>query len=201
VLYVGRIGSEKNLGLLIDAFGHVAPRCRRARLLLIGPGDEDGRFRAQAAATPYADRITFTGRMKRADLGAFYALADVFAFPSMCDTQALVVNEAAWASTPLVLADQKISQIFEDGVSGLSSTGTAEDFGDKISVLLEERNLAARMGIAARELATRLTVRTQAAKLARLYEETLIRHHAPTLPPLPPRAVQDGGERARLTAA
>jgi glycosyltransferase involved in cell wall biosynthesis len=201
VLYVGRIGSEKNLGLLIEAFGHVALRCRRARLLLIGPGDEDGRFRAQAAATPYADRITFTGRMKRADLGAFYALADVFAFPSMCDTQALVVNEAAWASTPLVLADQQISRIFEDGVSGLSSTATAEDFGDKISVLLQEPQLAARMGLAARELAARLTVRTQAAKLARLYEETLIRHHAPTLPPLPPRAVQDEGERERMAAA
>jgi len=196
VLYVGRIGSEKNLGLLIDAFGHVAPRCPRARLLLIGPGDEDGRFRAQAAAGPYAGRITFTGRMPRESLGAFYALAEVFAFPSMCDTQALVVNEAAWAATPLVLADRNISQIFQDGVSGLSASATAADFGDKISLLLEQPRLAAEMGRAARELAAQLTVRSQAAKLARLYEETLIRHHAPSLPPLPRMPELDEGERA-----
>jgi glycosyltransferase involved in cell wall biosynthesis len=197
VLYVGRIGSEKNLGLLIDAFGHVAPRCKRARLLLIGPGDEDGRFRAQAAASTYAGRVTFTGRMKRESLGAYYALADVFAFPSMCDTQALVVNEAAWAETPLVLADRNISQIFQDGVSGLSASADPADFGDKISLLLEQPLLAAEMGRAARGLAAQLTVGTQAAKLARLYEETLIRHHAPTLPPLPRTSQCDGeGERA-----
>ena len=207
VLYVGRIGSEKNLGLLIDAFGHVAPRCKRARLLLIGPGDEDGRFRAQAAASTYADRVTFTGRMKRESLGAYYALADVFAFPSMCDTQALVVNEAAWAETPLVLADRNISQIFQDGVSGLSASADAADFGDKISLLLEQPHLAAEMGRAARELAAQLTVGTQAAKLARLYEETLIRHHAPTLPPLPKTSQWDAdegeraGEGAGMTAA
>lgn len=182
VLYVGRIGSEKNLGLLIEAFGHVAPRCRRARLILIGPGDDDGRFRAQAAATLYAERITFTGRMKREELGAFYALADVFAFPSMCDTQALVVNEAAWAATPLVMADRGISQILEDGVSGLFAAATAEDFGEKISVLLEQPCRAAEMGEAARERAKELTVHAQAAKLSRLYEESVSRYNAHPAP-------------------
>lgn len=172
VLYVGRIGSEKNLSRLIDSFTHVARRCPRARLLLIGPGDEDGRLRAQAAASPYAARITFTGRMKRESLGAYYALADVFAFPSKADTQALVVNEAAWAATPVAMVDRNISQIVEDGVSGLFAADTAEDFGDKISILLEQPQRAAAMGRAARERAAQLTTRTQAAKLSRLYEET-----------------------------
>ena len=177
VLYVGRIGSEKNLSLLIDAFGHVVTsRCPRARLLLIGPGDEDGRFRAQAAATPYADRVTFTGRMRREDLGAYYALADVFAFPSMCDTQALVVNEAAWAGTPLVMVDRGISQVGVDGVSGLFAAATPEDVGDKISILLEQPGRARQLGEAARERAGQLTTHAQVAKLSRLYEET-VGHH------------------------
>jgi glycosyltransferase involved in cell wall biosynthesis len=175
VLYVGRIGSEKNLSLLIDAFARVARHRERARLLLIGPGDEDGRFRAQAAATPYADRITFTGRMNRADLGAYYELADVFAFPSTADTQALVVNEAAWAATPVVMVDRNISQIVEDGVSGLFAAGTAEAFAEKINILLGDPGRAAAMGRAARERAGKLTVRGQVAKLSRLYEETVSR--------------------------
>ena len=199
VLYVGRIGSEKNLGLLIESFEHVAPRCRRARLLLIGPGDEDGRFRAQAAATAYADRITFTGRMRRESLGAFYALADVFAFPSTCDTQALVVNEAAWAATPLVMVDRGISQIAEDGVSALFAAGTAEDFGAKISILLENPRRAAAMGQAARGRAERLTTRTQAAKLCALYEETVSRCHGRGAPTLPP-PYEVGGEDTRAAA-
>jgi glycosyltransferase involved in cell wall biosynthesis len=180
VLYVGRIGSEKNLSLLIDAFTHVARRGDRARLVLIGPGDEDDKFRAQAAATACADRITFTGRKNRADLGAYYSLADVFAFPSTCDTQALVVNEAAWAATPVVMVDRNISQIVEDGVSGLFADGTPEDFSEKISVLLDDPQRAVAMGRAGRERAAKLTARTQAAKLSRLYEETASRY-APTL--------------------
>lgn len=199
VLYVGRIGSEKNLGLLIEAFGQVAARCPKARLVLIGPGDEDGRFRAQADATAYADRVTFTGRMRRADLGAFYQLADVFAFPSLADTQALVVNEAAWAGTPIVMGDRNISQIVEDGVSGLYAAPTPEDFGAKISVLLEQPPRATVLGRAARERAAQLTARTQALKLERLYEETLDRYRArPTLPA--PRDQDVDVEEPRIAA-
>lgn len=172
VLFVGRIGSEKNLSLLIEAFTHVASGNDRARLLLIGPGDEDGRFREQAAATACADRITFTGRKPRAELGAFYELAEVFAFPSTADTQALVVNEAAWAATPIVMVDRNISQIVEDGVSGLYAAESPEGLAEKISTLLDRPEYAEALGRAARERAGKLTARIQAGKLARLYEET-----------------------------
>jgi 1,2-diacylglycerol 3-alpha-glucosyltransferase len=185
VLFVGRIGTEKNLSLLIEAFAQVAPQCPRARLLLVGPGDEDGRFRTQAAASPYAGRITFTGRIRRENLGAFYRLADVFAFPSLGDTQALVVNEAACAATPVVMVDRKISQVVEDGVSGLFASNTAEDFGDKISLLLEQPRRAAEMGEAARRRALQLTARCQTAQLARLYEETVNRCRTRALPASP----------------
>jgi len=186
VLYVGRIGTEKNLGLLIDAFAYVAARCPRARLVLVGPGDEDGRFRAQAAASAYAERITFTGRMERARLGGFYRLADVFAFPSMGDTQALVVNEAACAATPVVMVDRKISQVVEDGVSGLFAANTVEDFADKISILLKEPQRAAEMGRVARLRAGKLTSRAQGAELARLYEETVSRSRVSPAGPVSP---------------
>lgn len=186
VLFVGRIGGEKNLSLLIEAFTRVASDNERARLLLIGPGDEEGKFRDQAAAAPCAARITFTGRMPRADLGAYYALADVFAFPSTADTQALVVNEAAWAATPIVMVDRGISQIVEDGVSGLFAANTPEDVAAKIGTLLSQPQRATALGRAARERAAKLTARTQAAKLARLYEQTAGNYSAepPELPTL-----------------
>lgn len=188
VLYVGRIGSEKNLSVLIDAFTHVARGNAKARLMLIGPGDEENRFRDQAAATACADRITFTGRKPRAELGAYYRLAEVFAFPSTADTQALVVNEAAWAGTPIVMVDRNISQIVEDGVSGLYAANAAEDFAAKISALLEDPRRAEALGAVARERAAKLTARVQAGKLARLYEETVAnaaRGAAPEPPELP----------------
>ena len=121
-------------------------------------------------------------RSKREDLGSFYEMADVFAFPSLGDTQALVINEAAWAATPVVMVDRRISQIVEDGASGLFAAATAEDFGDKISFLLEQPRQAVAMGEAARSRAKELTAGRQAAKLARLYEETVSRRAARPLP-------------------
>lgn len=201
VLFAGRIGSEKNLSLLIEAFEQVARRCERARLLMVGPGDEEGRFRAQAAATRCAERITFTGRRRREDLGAFYEIADVFAFPSVGDTQALVVNEAAWAATPVVMVDRKISQIVEDGVSGLFARNTAEDLADKISLLLEQPERAAAMGRAGRERAKQLTARNQAAKLSLLYEDAAARHRARGRLALPPAQAQIEAEAEDARAA
>jgi hypothetical protein len=99
----------------------------------------------------------------------------------------LVVNEAACAATPVVMVDRKISQVVEEGVSGLFAANTPEDFGAKISLLLRQPELAAAMGRAARERAGKLTARAQAAELARLYEETAGRSRAArTCPALPP---------------
>jgi hypothetical protein len=73
------------------------------------------------------------------------------------------------------MVDRNISQIVEDGVSGLFAAGTAEAFAEKINILLGDPGRAAAMGRAARERAGKLTVRGQVAKLSRLYEETVSR--------------------------
>ncbi len=177
VLYVGRIGTEKNLSLLIKAFAHLAPRHPHAKAVFIGPGDDISDFRAEADATGFGDRIIFTGRIERQYLGAFYEIARVFAFPSLGDTQALVINEAAWAGTPIVMVDREISLIVQDGVDGYFARNTARDFASKISLVLNHPEREAAMAKTGRYLASKLTASNQATKLLRLYEETIEQHH------------------------
>ncbi len=177
VLFVGRIGTEKNIGLLIRAFDLVAQQHPKAKLLLVGTGEDIDDFREQAAATSCPDRIIFAGQMPHEQLGAFYGLADIFAFPSLADTQGMVINEAAQAGVPVVMVDRDITEVVKDRQNGFFARGTAKDLGAKISQLLDKPALRQRMGAQGRELAADFTASKQTLKLLRLYEETIEHHH------------------------
>ena len=91
--FVGRLGEEKNLALLIRSFDIVGKARPRAKLLFVGDFGYRASLESMAATSKYGDRIIFTGAMPREDLGVAYAALDVFAFPSLKDTQGWVLHE------------------------------------------------------------------------------------------------------------
>lgn len=178
VLFVGRIGTEKNLGLLIRAFSTVCRHNPRAKLMLCGTGDDIAFFQAQAASSQYAERIIFTGQIEHEKLGAFYANATVLGFPSQTDTQGMAINEAASSGVPVVMVDRDISEVVIEGVNGLYSKNSTRDFAAKLSRILSDKALRERMSEHGVELASRVSASKQAAKLLRFYEETIERYDA-----------------------
>src|SRR6185295_824732 len=66
---------------LIAAMPLVIARRPRARLLLVGGGPMEEALKAQAAASPSADRIRFVGRVPHDEVERYYALIDVLAYP------------------------------------------------------------------------------------------------------------------------
>src|SRR4029453_2554011 len=59
---------------------------------------------------PAAGRVVWAGEQPADVVAAAYGAAEVFAFPSRTDTQALVLQEAALAGPPPVLADPVLHQ-------------------------------------------------------------------------------------------
>lgn len=173
---VCRIGTEKNIGLLIQAFTGVARSHERAKLLLVGTGDDLEKFKAQAENTAFADRIIFTGQIERHKLGAVYGLTAVFAFPSLKDTQGLAVNEAACAGLPIVIVDHEISEVVQDGENGYFAANSARDFATKIGRILDNDRLRHKMGQRSLSLGGTVTPGKQAVKLLRLYQEAILLH-------------------------
>jgi len=174
---VCRIGTEKNISLLIQAFAAIARRNDRAKLMLVGAGDDLERFMEQAAQTNYTDRIVFTGQIDRKKLGAIYGLSSVFAFPSLKDTQGLAVNEAACAGLPIVIVDHQISEVVRDGQNGYFANNSTRDFAAKITQILEATDEQRhKMSQRSTELGSQVTPGKQASKLLRLYEEAIEDH-------------------------
>ena len=102
LLYAGRLGQEKNLEWLLPLVKELRIRGQKLRLILVGDGPARADLEKQAADLP---EVVFAGRLERNVLRAFYALADVFVFPSTTDTFGMAVLEAQAFGLPAVVAD------------------------------------------------------------------------------------------------
>ena len=172
--FVGRLGEEKNLPLLIKSFErHIAKKRPKAKLLFVGDFEYRKTLEEMAAATKYADRIIFTGAMPREKLGLAYSVLDVFAFPSLKDTQGWVLHEAAHAGLPIVLVDKELSEVVQDGVNGFIANDNPTSFGRAIITLLEDADKRQEFGAISKKLAAKFTESRQVKKLEKLYQELI----------------------------
>jgi glycosyltransferase involved in cell wall biosynthesis len=102
LLFVSRLAREKNVELLLDA---VRASSVPVRLVIAGDGPERTMLEQRAAEHGIADRIRFLGSVERERLPDLYASADAFVFPSVTETQGLVLVEALAAGALVIAAD------------------------------------------------------------------------------------------------
>lgn len=148
-LFVGRLAAEKNLGALANAFRAMRQQRPDARLVVVGEGPA-----AQQLAEAVPEAI-FAGTRRGDELGAHYASADLFVFPSMTETFGNVTLEAM-ASGLAVLAYDHASagQMIKSGENGLiAPLGNEEEFVRLARHLVATPEHAREMGRRARESA------------------------------------------------
>jgi phosphatidylinositol alpha 1,6-mannosyltransferase len=98
VTYVGRIAREKDLDLLLRAWGMLGRR-DDARLVLVGRGPMEAEL-----ARREMPGLVLAGLKEGIDLSAAYASADIFAFPSTTETFGNVLLEAMASGLPCLAA-------------------------------------------------------------------------------------------------
>ena len=76
--YIGSFYDYEGLDDLIEAMPMLT--CD-AHLLMVGGGPMEAALRAQAQASPVADRIHFVGRVPHEEVERYYSLVDVLAYP------------------------------------------------------------------------------------------------------------------------
>ncbi|KAG2229133.1 hypothetical protein BDF21DRAFT_414203 [Thamnidium elegans] len=98
ILYVGRVSYEKNIKLVIEAYGQMDHA--QCHLVIVGHGPAFDEI--QSLCLEASIPVTFTGYLQGQDLAQAYASADIFAFPSTTETFGQVVLEAMASGLPVV---------------------------------------------------------------------------------------------------
>ncbi|HEU5187950.1 MAG TPA: glycosyltransferase [Candidatus Saccharimonadales bacterium] len=173
VVYVGRLSAEKNLDVLIPAIEQVRLSRPHAKLLFVGDFDYRPTLEAKARASTAAQAIIFAGQMPRTSLGTPLALAKVFVFPSLSDTQGLVLHEAALAGLPIVLTDQLVSEVVKNNQNGLFAKPNPTAIAEKIVRILASSSLQKSMGSQSKQIAGHFSERAQAQKIITLYTQII----------------------------
>ncbi|MFF6838638.1 glycosyltransferase family 4 protein [Streptomyces tanashiensis] len=155
VVCVSRLVPRKGQDTLIRAMPRILRQVPDAVLLIVGGGPYEKDLRRLAAETGVAGSVRFTGAVPWAELPAHYGAGDVFAMP--CRTRrggldveglGIVYLEASATGLPVVAGD---SGGAPDAVLG-GETGwvvrgeSAEDTADRVTTLLLDPELRARMG-------------------------------------------------------
>ncbi|HEY6738184.1 MAG TPA: glycosyltransferase [Actinopolymorphaceae bacterium] len=153
-LFVGRVNREKGIDTLVEAFGRVVQKVPNARLLLVGAIYEQRWVNGLLESAGIVDRTVITGQLPPEQVARAYAASDVFAFPSMTDTQGLVLQEAALADVPFLLADPALYSSGPLSGTGVLADGGVADYADALTRLLTDepyrRQVAAEAGARAR---------------------------------------------------
>lgn len=118
ILSVGRLGREKNFGLLIRAFARLRVRATSARLAIIGEGAERTALQALIIELGLEGRVQLLGQ--RDNPYAYMRRANVFVLPSLFEGFGNVLVEAMACGTAVISTDCPVGprEILCDGEFG-----------------------------------------------------------------------------------
>ncbi len=174
ILYVGRLGWEKNIEFLLVAFRRLRQLRQDTRLVLAGDGPHRAYLEREAEALGIADHVTFTGFLPREQLVDLYRQADLFVFASKTETQGLVVVEAMMAGTPSVAVGARgVLDVVDSGHTGMLVSEDESEFAGVCHGLLEDERRRSQLADAGRRQARKLTAQASVDRLLALYEKLL----------------------------
>lgn len=148
-IYVGRLWWGKGLDYLLDAFHKAqAQLSDEVSLLLVGDGPEEAALKRQCAEQGIRN-VVFAGFQQKRDIPKYYAVSDVFVFPTLGDPYGLVVDEAMACSLPVIStsAAGEIHERIEEGVNGfIVPPEDADTLAIRMLQLAKDAKERARMG-------------------------------------------------------
>ncbi len=181
IAVVSRIVRLKGLEQFVDAAAVVAQRCPDARFLIVGepnPSQEEllGELAERAARVNIRDRVIFAGR--RADIPAILSSVTVSVIPSLNEALSNTLLESMAAGAPIVATRiGGTPEALSDREHGLLvPAGDVRALAEGILTLLDDRDLALRLGRSARaKIAASFSVERMTGATESLYRELLDR--------------------------
>ena len=175
VLFVGRLAPVKGVDTLLMAMA----RLNSARLIVAGDGEQ--RDRLESLAKSLCVDAHFTGRVGAAERDALFSSSDVVVVPSITlpcgrtEGTPVVCLEAMAAGLPVIASNAPgLAEVVTDRCDGLLfESGNHAMLADKLSLLLRDSELRARLSTNAKLTAASYAWAEVGPKFSRLIESAL----------------------------
>ncbi len=153
-VYVGLVSTIKNIDFTLRALALVKKERSDFTFTIIGRGPDEKKLKKLTQKLGLNDNVVFAGVVRnREELNKYYKLADLFLFPSVFDSDGLVILEASNFGTPtLVLEGTGASERLTDGVTGFISGEGENAYAQKIIELMNDRDKITEAGKNASEI-------------------------------------------------
>ncbi len=130
--FVGRLGKEKSVDVLLDFWQKSISSKDNIHLLIIGDGPSRIELEEQAQQLGITDMVTFTGKVAHEDLPPYYALCDVYITASLSDTNSISMLEGMCSGLPVLQrTDPLNADQVRDGKNGFNFD-SPEEMADKL---------------------------------------------------------------------
>ncbi len=165
LLAVSRFTPLKRMHLIVEALAQ--PAAAGIRAVLAGDGEAFAEVQRLVAERGLADRVSLPGRLDDAQLVDHLARCRAVVFPPLDEDYGFVTVEAFSAARPVVTCTDSggPAELVVDGTSGYVVEATPAALAAAFRRLVDDRDLAARLGQAGLAVASRLTWRETVRKL------------------------------------
>lgn len=149
LIFVGRMMWYKNIKIIADACAILKAAGFDFRLLMIGTGPDENAIKKYIRKAKLDGNVIFTGQiLDRNELQLYYSASDLLVFPSVFDTNGLVVREAAASATAALLVDGSCAaEGIKDGETGFLCSENAQSVAAAITKIFKNEDSLAKVGI------------------------------------------------------
>jgi len=143
VLFVGTLKSIKGVKYLIQAMNIIRQEDAKARLVIVGDGEEKPGLERLCGELNLSGSVTFAGKVSNEEVPQYMAAADVLAMPSLSEGLPVVLLEALASGLPIVATKVGgLPDVVEDGANGfLVEPKVPEQMAEKVLLLLRDDEL------------------------------------------------------------
>ena len=182
ILFVGRIGTEKNIDLLLNGMEKLIKLSKKIKLLIIGDGPDMGYYKEYVYKRKLGKIVIFTGKVPWDSISEYYLIADIFATASVTETQGLTVIEAMAAGLPVVcINDESFTGTIMNNVDGIIFNNL-EEYIEAITKLYQDRELLKNLGKKARIDAEKYSSEKFATSVLEVYRTAIKKNRKIVIP-------------------
>lgn len=182
LIYVGRLGPEKNIPFLLRSFAGAVEAFDNIGLVLVGDGPERDNLEDRARQMGINSRVRFLGLVPYSEMPAYLKMADAFVTASVTEVHPLSIIEAMAAGLPVLgINSPGVGDTVKDGFTGfLSQDEDLASFTAKMVRLVLDQPLREKMGLQASQDVNKYAIETTTQIMEKCYEQVISNAHSHT---------------------